>query len=92
QDILFAVDSATVRADLRRDLGALAGNLQAYPNTTVQIIGHTDNTGTAAYNQGLSQRRAESVADVFITNGVSRGRRWDRPWLYAAVPVLSVCR
>ncbi|MEM6308065.1 MAG: glycine zipper domain-containing protein [Pseudomonadota bacterium] len=39
QDILFAVDSATVRADLRRDLGALAGNLQAYPNTTVQIIG-----------------------------------------------------
>lgn len=74
QDILFPIDSATVRSDLRRDLGTLAGNLSAYPNTTVQIVGHTDNTGTASHNQNLSQRRAEAVANVLISNGVSASR------------------
>lgn len=74
QDILFAVDSADVRPDLQRDLGALASNLQAYPDTTVDVIGHTDNTGDAGYNQGLSQRRASAVADELIFNGVSSSR------------------
>ncbi|MEO0356951.1 MAG: OmpA family protein [Pseudomonadota bacterium] len=74
QDILFPVDSATLRPDLTRDLGTVAGNLMAYPNSTVQIVGHTDNTGSAAYNQGLSQRRAEAVSQVLINNGVPAGR------------------
>lgn len=73
-DILFAVDSAAVRSDLQRDLRALAGNLQAYPNSTVQIVGHTDSDGDAAYNLDLSQRRATSVANVLIGSGVSSGR------------------
>jgi len=71
QDILFAVDSASLRPDLTRDLGALAQNLQAYPDSTVDILGHTDNTGDAGYNQGLSQRRAQSVSDVLVNNGIS---------------------
>ena len=70
QDILFAIDSAAVRPDLGRDLGALAQNLMAYPESTVQVIGHTDNTGSAEYNQGLSERRASSVAGVLRGNGV----------------------
>ncbi|MGB1234536.1 MAG: OmpA family protein [Planktomarina sp.] len=74
QDILFAVNSSDVRPDLRRDLGVLASNLQAYPNSQVRIIGHTDNTGTAAFNIGLSQRRAEAVSNVMIQNGVSASR------------------
>lgn len=74
QDILFAVDSADLRPDLRRDLGALASNLQAYPDTTVDIIGHTDNTGEAGYNQDLSQRRAQSVSNVLVNNGVAPAR------------------
>lgn len=74
QDILFAVDSASLRPDLQRDLRTVAGNLIAYPDSIVQIVGHTDNTGDAAYNQGLSQRRAESVASVLIQNGVTPGR------------------
>ncbi|WP_323765690.1 OmpA family protein [Marinovum sp.] len=73
-DILFAVDDATVRPDLQRDLRALAGNLQAYPNSTVQIVGHTDSDGDASYNLGLSKRRAESVANVLVAAGVSGGR------------------
>ncbi|SFB08353.1 Outer membrane protein OmpA [Poseidonocella pacifica] len=74
QDILFATDSATVRADLQSDLRVLAQNLQEYPNSTVRITGHTDNTGAAAYNQSLSQRRADAVAGVLFGSGVSRSR------------------
>ncbi|MDA8983452.1 OmpA family protein [Planktomarina temperata] len=74
QDILFALDSAAVRSDLRRDLGVLAGNLQAYPNSTISIEGHTDNTGTANYNRILSQRRANAVADILVNNGVPPAR------------------
>jgi len=74
QDILFAVDSATLRSDLQSDLRALANNLRVYASTTVDIIGHTDNTGDAGYNQNLSQRRAGSVAQVLLTNGVSQSR------------------
>lgn len=74
QDILFATDSFAVRPDLQRDLNSVAGNLQAYPNSTIQIIGHTDSDGDAAYNQGLSERRAGSVSGVLLNAGVSPGR------------------
>jgi outer membrane protein OmpA-like peptidoglycan-associated protein len=74
QDILFATDSAALRPDLQRDLNAVAANLLNYPNSTIEIIGHTDNTGTAALNQDLSQRRAVSVANVLRQNGVPSSR------------------
>jgi outer membrane protein OmpA-like peptidoglycan-associated protein len=64
QDLLFAVDSAVLRPDLQRDLRVIAANLVNYPRSDVIVIGHTDNTGSAAYNQGLSERRAASVAQV----------------------------
>ena len=70
QDILFATDSFAVRSDLTRDLNAVARNLQAYPNSTIQIIGHTDSDGDAAYNQQLSERRANAVADVMLDAGI----------------------
>ena len=74
QDILFGVDSTVLRPDLMSDLGALANNLQTYPNTTVQVIGHTDNTGAASYNQSLSVARANSVTNVLLQNGVAPSR------------------
>ena len=74
QDILFATDSAALRPDLQSDLIALGRNLQQYPNTTVQVIGHTDSDGSAAYNQDLSERRARSVASVIQSTGVSGAR------------------
>lgn len=74
QDILFASGSFAVRSDLRRDLNAVAGNLQAYPNSTIQIVGHTDSDGDAAYNQQLSERRANAVADVLLDAGVPFAR------------------
>jgi len=74
QDILFATDSATLKSTLVSDLRAVAQSLQRYPNSTVQVIGHTDNVGAAAYNQDLSQRRAGSVASVLRDYGVPGGR------------------
>lgn len=72
--ILFDVDSAALRASLQGDIRALASNLQQYPDTTVDVIGHTDNTGSAGYNQDLSARRAQAVAGVLLEQGVSPAR------------------
>ncbi|MCC1491299.1 OmpA family protein [Cognatishimia sp. F0-27] len=74
QDILFATDSATLRPDLQSDIRTVAQSLLAYPNTTVQVVGHTDNTGDAAYNLGLSERRAQSVAAILTGQGVPASR------------------
>ncbi|HGG65399.1 MAG TPA: OmpA family protein, partial [Rhodobacteraceae bacterium] len=74
QDILFDVDSTYVRPDLRSDLGKLAANLRKYPNSTVDVFGHTDNTGAASYNQNLSTRRAQAVASVLVNSGVAQSR------------------
>ena len=74
QDILFASGSSAVRPDLQRDLGAVAGNLQAYPDSTIQVIGHTDSDGEAGFNQQLSESRANAVAGVLLNNGISNAR------------------
>lgn len=74
QDILFAVDSTSVSSGSRGDLSAVAASLNRYPDTTVNVIGHTDSTGEAAYNADLSQRRAQAVAQVLIGAGVSGSR------------------
>ena len=74
QDILFATASASLTGSLQSDLRSLAYNLQEYPDTTVDVIGHTDNEGSAAYNQDLSARRASSVAGVLTANGVAKSR------------------
>ena len=74
QDLLFATDSATLRPDLTRDIKTVATSLLKYPNSRIEVIGHTDNTGTAAYNMDLSQRRASSVAAILRDSGVPSGR------------------
>ena len=85
QDILFGVDSTTLYPELISDLRALSANLRSYPDTKVQVIGHSDNTGAASYNQSLSVGRAESVANALIENGVAgyriiaTGRGEDQP-------------
>jgi len=85
QDITFASDSATLSGGIQSDLVAVANNLQSYPNSTVQVIGHTDSTGEAGYNQNLSVQRANSVTNVLTGSGVpstrlrSIGRGEDQP-------------
>lgn len=85
QDLLFATDSAALNATLVRDIQAVGANLVNYPNQRIEVIGHTDNTGPAAWNADLSLRRATAVAQVLIGAGVpaarvtTRGMGEDRP-------------
>jgi len=72
--ILFATDSAQLNSALRSDLFVLSDSLNKYPQSIVTVTGHTDNTGTAAYNQNLSERRAVSVATVLRSGGVAPSR------------------
>ncbi len=74
QDVLFATDSFSVRPDLQDDLYTVAANLQQYPASTIQVIGHTDSDGSADYNQRLSERRATAVGGILVDAGVPFGR------------------
>jgi outer membrane protein OmpA-like peptidoglycan-associated protein len=74
QDILFDTGSAALSGGLRSDLNALAASMNNFPNSTVNVIGHTDSDGTAAFNQDLSARRAQAVSTVLIQSGVSPNR------------------
>ena len=72
--LLFDVDSAAVEPAVQPDLRAVAQNLIEYPESTVTVFGHTDDTGSSAYNQDLSERRAQAVAGVLVRDGVAPSR------------------
>lgn len=73
-DILFAVDSAQLSQQSRRDLDAFAQVMIDYPKTAILVQGHTDSTGSEAYNQGLSERRAEAVKNHLLMRQVDPSR------------------
>lgn len=73
-DALFATGSATLRPDLQNEIRSVAANLVTYPDSSIEVVGHTDNVGAAALNQDLSQRRALSVANILIGAGVPAAR------------------
>lgn len=72
--LLFGFDSAQLSPTARGNLQSLAESLDRFDNTDIVIIGHTDNVGSATYNQGLSERRAASAADYLASLGVERSR------------------
>lgn len=72
--LLFPYDSDQMLPAGRQNLNNLAISLQRYPETEVLIIGHTDSDGAAAYNQGLSERRAASAANLLASFGTPRDR------------------
>jgi outer membrane protein OmpA-like peptidoglycan-associated protein len=73
-EITFGVDSANIDAGFRNTLDQVASTLTQYEKTYVDVLGHTDSTGSDAYNQGLSERRASAVADYLSTRGVQSAR------------------
>ena len=73
-DVLFASGSAAIQPGGQNKLRQMADVLNKYPQTTVQITGHTDSRGSEASNLDLSQRRAAAVADAFVANGVNAAR------------------
>lgn len=73
-NITFATDSAEVQSNFMGVLNSVALVLKEYPKTVIEVAGHTDSTGSANYNQLLSERRAESVANVLRNQGVDNRR------------------
>lgn len=69
-DILFDTNSSSLRSQSRSTLSDLAANFRRYPDETITVEGHTDNVGESSYNQSLSERRAYSVRDYLVQQGV----------------------
>ena len=72
--ITFAYNRADVQSQYFGTLNQIAGVLSEFPSTAIDIYGHTDSTGSDSYNQDLSERRAQSVANYLTTRGVNRVR------------------
>lgn len=72
--ILFDINSFALKAEARQNLSSMAKVLNKYPDTQLLIEGHTDNTGTAEYNQKLSEHRAKSVSDYLKSLQVATSR------------------
>jgi outer membrane protein OmpA-like peptidoglycan-associated protein len=87
-DLLFEFDRADLKPGVSGNLDRLVTFLKEYPTRNVIIEGHTDNVGSAGYNQGLSQRRAESVRTYLVQQGVG-GQRLTASGLGQSRPVAS---
>lgn len=73
-NVTFDTDSASLKASFADVLKSVALVLDEYDQTYVDVIGHTDSTGSQAYNLGLSEQRARSVASYLTANRVQRER------------------
>ena len=70
----FEHDSSTLTLNAKRVLDGVVETFNQHPDGEMTVHAHTDNTGSELYNQGLSERRARSVADYLIAKGISSGR------------------
>lgn len=73
-NITFNSGSAELNPSFPRVLDGVAMVLKKYDKTIVEVDGHTDNVGTAEYNQGLSERRARTVTDYLVNKGIKPER------------------
>lgn len=70
-EALFDFDKSVIKPQGKSQLDALLAKLSSLNWTTMTVVGHTDSTGPAAYNQGLSERRAASVKSYLVGKGLS---------------------
>ena len=73
-NVTFGFDSADLNAQFYPVLDKVSGTLKEYDKTVIEVAGHTDSVGSDTYNQGLSQRRATSVASYLSSHGVTGTR------------------
>jgi len=75
RNIFFDFDKANIKGqNLKQELENLIKLMNDNPNIKIEISGHTDNIGSAAYNQKLSESRAKAVVDYLIEHGIDRSR------------------
>lgn len=73
-EVTFDYNSDAIKTGFKGSLNKVANVLSDYDKTVVHVIGHTDSSGSESYNQGLSERRADSVMGYLSTNGVNGER------------------
>lgn len=73
-NITFATGRYEIRSDFYPVLNSVADVLKEFQKTAVKVSGHTDSTGSAQFNQTLSEQRADSVKDYLVNRGVASGR------------------
>ena len=74
ENIFYDYDKADLRSESKTALNELIAVLHDNPNVTTEMASHTDRWGSDAYNINLSERRAKSVVDYLVENGISRDR------------------
>jgi OOP family OmpA-OmpF porin len=74
EGVYFDFDKATIKPEGKVVLNEAAALLQKHERVVVEVAGHTDSVGTDAYNQGLSERRANAVRDYLTSKGVKASR------------------
>lgn len=72
--VLFAFDKSDLSTDAQASLDKLVIVLNNYPDTDIELQGHTDSKGTEAYNQTLSEKRASSVSGYLVGKGIKQNR------------------
>lgn len=73
-NVLFGFDSSNLSADAKTNLDKLVKVLNVYPDTDIEVQGHTDSKGSQSYNQTLSENRAAAVSGYLYNNGISNDR------------------
>ncbi len=74
EQVLFAFNSSDLGGSAQTNLNKLVDVLNRYPDTNIAVIGHTDSKGTDAYNQSLSERRANAVINYLRSRNVASSR------------------
>ena len=73
-NVLFGFDEADLSAEAKANLNKLVTVLNTYPETDIEIQGHTDSKGSESYNQKLSKKRADKVSDYLANQGIANSR------------------
>ena len=89
-NIYYDLDDDKILQDAEKDLNVLYDLLNKYPDMVIELTSHTDSQGRSSYNEGLSQRRAESARSWLIDRGVNKKRI--KPVGYGETVIINHCK